>query len=206
MDRVKSGATVVFVMDLIVALGWCACAVMLLAVHCIEITFVHLFILGHFAVQTVALADIIGEVRIAEWEQQEEAKGNAEWLQHHSPPGKPFMTPITWGLASMLALVGDVLLIAYDSIHFHEIHWEGGCRKAVIFQLIIEAGTCLTAGISMICFVVAAYYINQHREARQERYGMQLLESHVYTSNNMFNGNGASTVNSGRKKMGHKRK
>lgn len=169
MDRVKSGATVVFAMDLIVVLAWCVCAVMLLSVHCLEITFVHLFILGHFAVQTVALADIIGEVRVAEWEQEQERQGNNELL-HQSPPHKPFMTPIIWGLASVLALLGDVLLLAYDAMHFQENIFDATCRPVVIFQLIIEGGTCMTAVISMVCFIVAAYYINQHREDRGVKY------------------------------------
>ncbi len=164
MDRVKSGATVVFIMDLLLAVGWAVCAVTILSVGCLEpnVIYVQLFLLAHFIVQTVSLADIIGEVRTVEWEEKD--------LERRHQPHKPFMTPITWGLASSLALAGDVFLIAFDAQHFSTLDAEDTCRGVAIFQLVVEGASILTAVISLICFVTAAYFINQHRAARDLRY------------------------------------
>lgn len=163
MERVKSAVEAVFALDIVVLLGWFACAITIMSVDCRGFLIVHTIVAGHFTGQTLVILDILSKLREIKWEQKWDGMGLRQTPTH---PPKPSMAPVTWALISAVVLVVDVLLLYYDAKNFQELASDDQCRRVAIFQLSIESATVLCAGISLICFGVATHYIKQYHGER----------------------------------------
>ena len=150
LERIKSGARVVFTLDVIVAVAWAACSLSILGTHCLDLVPSQLWSFIHFGVQTVALATLFEEIRKDEWDERHEGK--------HSP----VFIPIAWPLASVVALIGDVLILCYDALRFPDIAPDDVCQKVATFQLAVDAGNTFVAALSLICFIGAVAHIKKH--------------------------------------------
>jgi hypothetical protein len=143
LDAVEYTVSTVWRLDLVVLTMWSACAIAILATHCLELALSQIASIIHFGVQTTLLAAILFD------ELPRLRSGGAEGGVN---------VPTAWIVATIIVLLGDVFLITYDSLLFPHVN-DTVCRQVSIAQLAVDVGNCLVGLLSVLCYVYAVKYV-----------------------------------------------
>lgn len=144
LDAVESAVSAVWRLDLVVLTMWSACAIAILATHCLELALSQIASIIHFGVQTTVLAAILFD--------------ELPRLRSSGTEGGGVNVSTAWIVATIIVLLGDVFLISYDTLLFSHVN-DTVCRQVSIAQLAVDSGNCLVGLLSIICYVYAVKYV-----------------------------------------------
>jgi hypothetical protein len=134
---------------------------------------VHFLIVCHFILLSAILAmlDII---------MKEEQKAASEEKVLKKLP-YIYYTPTTWIVTSIIALLGDVSLLAFSANENHNIGGDDKCQQSRIFHIAFDGLAILVCLIAIVWFLVLSFYTIEEspvdKANRKKRKGKE-YESH----------------------------
>ncbi len=151
--NMKTMATVIVAFDIVLLLAWLSGAAYLafyLETACFHtVSIFHFLIVVHF-ILGIHLSTMIVEI----------SKEQRLHLQRYSKPlGRlPYYLyePLPWILTSMVSFCGDLILLTWGIIDYK--HENDECNAARIMHITFDTVALLTSVISIIWFIVFAFY------------------------------------------------